>query len=76
MPAIAVYSKPNCVQCKQTYRQLDRLGLEYTLVDITEDQTAYEYVTKTLGYSQAPVVVTEDDHWSGYNPDKLKALVS
>lgn len=76
MPAIAVYSKPKCVQCSQTYRQLDRLGLEYTLVDITEDPTAYEYVTKTLGYSQAPVVVTEDDHWSGYNPDKLKALVS
>lgn len=74
MPAIAVYSKPSCVQCTQTYRKLDKLGLEYTVIDITEDPDAYEYVTGTLGYSAAPVVVTETGHWYGFDPDKLAAL--
>lgn len=74
MTGIAVYSKPNCVQCRMTYKKLDALNLEYTLIDITEDQGAYDYVTKTLGYQAAPVVVTEDDHWYGFNADKLNAL--
>ena len=74
LKAIAVYSKPNCVQCTATYRLLDKLGLEYTLIDITKDEGAYGYVTKTLGHQQAPVVVTEDDNWHGFVPDKINAL--
>jgi glutaredoxin-like protein NrdH len=27
-----------------------------------------------LGYLQAPVVVAENDHWSGFRPDRIKAL--
>lgn len=29
---------------------------------------------KALGYMQAPVVVTEQDHWSGFRPDKIEEL--
>ena len=34
---------------------------------------AREYVM-SLGYLQAPVVVTDTDHWSGFRPDRIKAL--
>jgi glutaredoxin-like protein NrdH len=27
-----------------------------------------------MGYMQAPVVVTENDHWSGFRPDKIGTL--
>jgi len=27
-----------------------------------------------LGYLQALVVVAGDDHWSGFRPDRIKAL--
>jgi glutaredoxin-like protein NrdH len=27
-------------------------------------------------YLQAPVVVADDDHWSGFRPDRIKALVN
>ncbi|ALG28047.1 glutaredoxin [Glutamicibacter halophytocola] len=74
MTAIAVYSKPSCVQCTQTMRKLDQLGLEYTKIDITQDAGAYKYVTQTLGYQAAPVVVTEDSHWYGYRPDLINEL--
>ncbi len=74
MPAIAVYSKPSCVQCVQTMKKLDRMGLEYTKIDITEDADAYKYVTETLGYQAAPVVVTEDNHWFGFRPDLINEL--
>lgn len=71
---ITVYTKPACVQCNATYKALDKAGLEYRVVDISEDPEARDYVM-ALGYLQAPVVVAGDDHWSGFRPDRVKALV-
>lgn len=73
--AITVYTKPACVQCKATYKALDKRGIEYNLVDITEVPEARDYVM-SLGYLQAPVVVAGDEHWSGFRPDRIKALAS
>ena len=70
---ITVYTKPMCVQCDATKRALNKAGLEYTLVDITEDAAALSHV-KSLGFMQAPVVVTETDSWSGFRPDKIAEL--
>lgn len=71
--AITVYSKPSCVQCSATYRALDKAGLVYRTVDVALDVEALEQV-RALGYAQAPVVVAGEDHWSGFRPDKIKAL--
>lgn len=73
---ITVYTKPACVQCDATYRALDKNGLQYDTVDITEDANARDYVMTTLGHLQAPVVVAGEDHWSGFRPDRIKALVA
>ena len=73
--SITVYSKPSCVQCDATYRALTKQGLEYEVVDITADAEALENV-KALGYQQAPVVFADGDHWSGFRPDKIKALAA
>lgn len=73
--AITVFSKPACVQCDATYRQLNKLGLDYTIVDITADADALASV-RALGYQQAPVVFADGDHWSGFRPDKIKALAT
>lgn len=70
---ITVYSKPSCVQCNATYRALDSKGLRYTTIDLTADRAALEAV-KAMGYQQAPVIVTDDDHWSGFRPDKIATL--
>ncbi len=72
---ITVYTKPACVQCNATYKALDKNGLDYEVVDITEDSEARDYVM-ALGYLQAPVVVADDVHWSGFRPDRIKALVN
>ncbi len=73
--AITVYTKPSCVQCNATYRALDSKGIEYEIHDLSEDPVALEQV-KALGYLQAPVVVTDEDHWSGFRPDKIDELAS
>lgn len=72
---ITVYSKPACVQCTATTRELDRKGIPYKYVDLTEDASAMDTV-KDLGYMQAPVVVAGEEHWSGFRPDKIGMLAT
>ncbi|MGP9587229.1 glutaredoxin-like protein NrdH [Micrococcaceae sp. AOP34-BR2-30] len=73
MTPITVYSKPACVQCTATLRALDDAGVEYAVIDLMEDAQALDRV-RSLGHLQAPVVVTETDHWSGFRPDKITNL--
>jgi glutaredoxin-like protein NrdH len=72
---VTVYTKPACVQCTATYRALDKEGIEYASVDISEDPAARDFVM-ALGYLQAPVVVAGDEHWSGFRPDRIKSIVA
>ena len=72
---VTVYTKPACVQCNATYKALDKQGIAYHVVDITEEPGARDYVM-ALGYLQAPVVVAGKDHWSGFRPDRIKALAT
>jgi len=71
---ITVYTKPACVQSNATYKALDKQGLAYEIVDITEEAEARDYVM-ALGYLQAPVVVAGGEHWSGFRPDRIRAIV-
>lgn len=72
--SIVIYSKPACVQCTATYRALDQRGISYSVVDISKDEQALSMV-RSMGYLQVPVIVTENDHWSGFRPDKINTLV-
>lgn len=73
-PTVTIYTKPACVQCNATFRAFAKAGIEVATVDISEDPAARDYVL-ALGYLQAPVVVMDDGtHWSGFRPDRIKAL--
>ncbi len=43
------------------------------MIDLGEDAEAL-VEAKALGYMQAPVVITDEDHWSGFRPDKIDEL--
>lgn len=70
---ITVYTRPGCGPCRMTCRTLDALSIPYTVVDISQDDEARDYVM-ALGYRQAPVVVAGDEHWSGFRPERMKEL--
>ena len=71
---IRVYTKPDCVQCDQTKKFLDRNNLEYVSVDISSDIKAYEKAV-AMGFTSAPIVVTENGAWSGFKLEKLQELL-
>lgn len=72
---VTLYSKPACVQCVATEKALQKAQISFTKLDVTELPEARDYVL-ALGYLQAPVVVSGDDHWSGFRPDRIKALAN
>lgn len=71
---VTVYTLPNCVQCDTTKRMMDTLGISYETVDLSQDVEAATMVVG-LGYKQAPVVITDNGHWSGFRIEKIKSLV-
>lgn len=74
MSDVIVLSKSSCVQCTATTNLLDSRGVVYEIRSIEEDPEALA-LAKELGYLQAPVVISGDDHWSGFRPDKIKELL-
>ena len=72
---VRVYTTPNCNQCAMTKMWLDKKGVHYTTVDLTDRANINDYAAvRALGYTSAPVVAIGTDyeiHWSGFRPDLL-----
>lgn len=69
---VIVYTKSNCPACTATKRQLGTFGLTVEERSL-EDASNLEWA-KAEGFAQAPVVVTDNDSWCGFRPDKLIEL--
>ena len=82
MTTVTVYSTgPACQRCRLTYLRLEALGISFRVIDVTcdENAAAREFVTEDLGYTEAPIVVDDDEpqnHWSGFRPDLIDRLVN
>ncbi|MDG4477480.1 glutaredoxin-like protein NrdH [Streptococcus parasuis] len=71
---VTIYSKNDCVQCKMTKKFLDQHKVEYNEINLDEQPEFIDHV-KGLGFSAAPVIETDNDVFSGFQPGKLKTLV-
>lgn len=71
-----VYTKPACVQCDMTKRYMDKMGLEYDTIDISENPEELDRLI-AMGYRSAPVVITSDGQsWAGFQPEKINLLAA
>lgn len=70
---VTVYTKSNCVQCDQTKKQLDKLGVHYSEVNLEENFDKLEEF-KSRGLLAAPIVTTDIKEWSGFRIDKIAGL--
>jgi glutaredoxin-like protein NrdH len=78
MRTITVYTNgPSCMQCRLTKTVLTSAGLVYEEIDVRRAPEALDYIQQELGYTQAPVVVVDDeDHWSGFQPDQIHRVAA
>lgn len=70
-----VYTKPACVQCDMTKRYMDNKGIQYTTVDITANAEAFDMIVG-MGFASAPVVISEQGSWAGFQPEKIDLLAA
>lgn len=76
--SITMYSTgQTCHRCRAVARHLNKLGLEYTEIDLMQDRDKAVEL-RSQGHNEAPVLlVTRDgvEEWSeGYHPDYLDSL--
>lgn len=70
---VKVFTTEGCQPCKATKKKLTKEGIKYEEVSLDGNEEAKAQV-KALGYGSAPVVISDDDHWAGFQPDKILAL--
>lgn len=69
---VTIYTTPSCPGCEATKRALNKAGVAYDAIDLSERPDLVE-AFKQQGFGQSPIVETQDgDRWSGFNPSKLK----
>lgn len=71
-----IYTLPACPGCMRSKAWMSAHGVEFTEVDLTQDDQAAIKVLNEWGYQAAPVVEAPDGtHWSGHNVELLAAHV-
>lgn len=73
-PRFTVYTKPACVQCTATKREITKHGGAYDEIDLTAPEQAEALEEFKAGASlQMPVVLGPDgQQWTGFRPDLIK----
>ena len=72
---VTVYTTPACVQCQQTKRMMDRLGIRYDAIDLSQHPEQLQQF-QADGLTQAPIVVAGDARWTGFRLEKIKSLAN
>lgn len=76
---VTIYSTTNCAFCKTEKQWLDSKGVEYTAINIEEDQEAADYLTEITGATSVPVTVVVTDGHSeiirGFDRPKLTEVL-
>lgn len=68
---VTIYTTPNCPGCMATKRALDKSGIDYNQIDLSQRPDLVQ-AFKAQGLARAPIVEADGERWSGYNPDKMK----
>lgn len=70
---IIIYTRNDCVQCHATKRAMESRGFAFELINLDQHPEAVDHL-REKGYRQLPVVVTDQESWSGFRPDMINRL--
>ena len=70
---VTVYADVEHGDVADTMAVPENLGISFTLVDLTQDTSAFQRVEE-LGFTQTPVAEAETTSWAGFRPDLIHTL--
>jgi glutaredoxin 3 len=73
MAKIVLYTTPYCGYCRAAKHLLDKKGLTFTEIDVSQDmELREEMITRAFGRRTVPQIFINDTHVGGY--DELTGL--
>ncbi|MDH5484734.1 MAG: glutaredoxin 3 [Gammaproteobacteria bacterium] len=69
---ISIYYSPFCPYCSWAQQLLDAKGVEYTLINVSDDNQLREEMELKSGRTSVPQIFIDDYHVGGF--DDLSAL--
>lgn len=73
-PMLTIYTTPNCPSCHLTRQALDRAGITYEVIDLSERPDLVEQM-RSEGLLQAPILDDGTSRSAGFRPDRIRAIV-
>lgn len=70
---VRIYTKDDCTNCESTKSLMDELEINYTVINMDREPSA-KAVVKSMGFRQAPVVITNTNKWSGFKESNIRGL--
>ena len=72
---IKVYTADRCPQCKVLKSYLQAMNIEFEEINVNTPKLI-EKVVNLTGQRTIPVIQTDNEVIVGFNPDKIKSLIS
>jgi glutaredoxin 3 len=72
---VVVYSTPTCSHCITVKKYLKEKGVDYTDLNVAEDQAARAEMIEKTGRMAVPVIMVDDEVVVGFNKTKLDELL-
>mgnify|MGYP001603958386 CR=1 len=68
---VIIYSTPACPYCKKVKAYLQEKGIEYTDIDISQDEAAQKEMIEKSGTMSVPVIDIGGMIITGFHKDKI-----
>lgn len=72
---VKIYTKSRCPNCVKSVNLMKRLEIPYEEISLETTPGALDTVI-SMGFQAAPVIVTEEESWSGFKDSKIRGLAS
>lgn len=76
MVVVKVYSTPSCPYCEILKQFLQEKGIKFEVIDVSDDETAQNYIFEKTGKMAVPVTEIDDEIIVGFDRGKIMELLN
>lgn len=76
MSQVTIYTAPSCVWCYKLKEWLDKEGIDYKEVEVTDEPELVQEMMAKIGQRSVPLTTIGDEIIVGFDQGKIKALLN
>jgi glutaredoxin-like YruB-family protein len=73
---ITLYSRPFCSWCDDAKEYLEGRGMEFTVIDVSQNPAANEEMIRLSGQRYVPTIVIDDKVLANFDVEQLQTFLS